>query len=117
MTGALSVGSTAGHVLAGALLALFTTLFILIDGKRHLALDRAAVPAAGPRRGRSARQAGWITLTTFVKVQIFVAFVDAVGIGLGAFILGLFYGGVPARHPDRDRGVPRLVHPGRRCRR
>ena len=33
-----------------------------------------------------------------MKVQIFVAFVDAVGIGLGAFILGLFFqdqGGFP----------------------
>jgi predicted PurR-regulated permease PerM len=30
-----------------------------------------------------------------VRVQIFVAFVDAVGIGLGAFILGLFTGGFP----------------------
>ena len=48
---------------------------------------RAALIGAG--------EAGWITLTTFVKVQIFVAFVDAVGIGLGAFILGLFTGGFP----------------------
>src|SRR5690606_13976091 len=32
---------------------------------------------------------------TFVKVQIFVAFVDAVGIGLGMWILGLFVGGLP----------------------
>jgi predicted PurR-regulated permease PerM len=30
-----------------------------------------------------------------VRVQVFVAFVDAVGIGLGAYILGLFYGGFP----------------------
>src|SRR5690606_16498599 len=30
-----------------------------------------------------------------VKVQIFVAFIDAVGIGLGAWILGLFFGGFP----------------------
>jgi predicted PurR-regulated permease PerM len=52
-----------------------------------------------PKRARSAvdggGRAGWVTLTTFVKVQIFVAFVDAVGIGLGAFILGLFFGGFP----------------------
>ena len=30
-----------------------------------------------------------------MKVQLLVAFIDAVGIGLGAFILGLFYGGFP----------------------
>jgi predicted PurR-regulated permease PerM len=95
VSGALSVGSTAGHVLAGILITLFSTLFLLIDGRgiwhwivRIFPLkSRAALIGAG--------EAGWITLSTFVKVQIFVAFVDAVGIGLGAFILGLFAGGFP----------------------
>ena len=94
-TGALSVGSTAGHVLAGILLALFATLFILIDGRR---IWRWVVDIF-PKRSRAAvdgsGRAGWVTLTTFVKVQIFVAFVDAVGIGAGAAILGIFYGGFP----------------------
>lgn len=95
LSGALSVGSTAGHVLAGVLIVLFSTLFLLIDGrgiwhwivKLFPVRARAAIVGAG--------EAGWITLTTFVKVQIFVAFVDAVGVGLGAFILGLFTGGFP----------------------
>jgi predicted PurR-regulated permease PerM len=95
VSGALSVGSTAGHVLAGALLALFATLFFLIDGKRIWAWTVRLFP----RKARSAvdggGHAGWVTLTTFVKVQIFVAFVDAVGIGLGMWILGLFTGGLP----------------------
>lgn len=94
-SGALEVGSTAGHVLAGILLALFATLFILIDGRR---IWRWIV-GIFPRRARPAvdggGRAGWVTLTTFVKVQIFVAFVDAVGIGAGAAILGAFYGGFP----------------------
>jgi predicted PurR-regulated permease PerM len=93
--GLLSVGSTAGHVLAGFLLALFATLFILIDGKGIWAW----VTGLFPRRSRpavdGAGKAGWATLTTFVKVQIFVAAVDATGIGLGAWILGLFFGGFP----------------------
>ena len=95
VSGALSVGTTAGHVLAGILITLFSTLFLLIDGRGiwHWIVrifpvkSRAALIGAG--------EAGWITLSTFVKVQIFVAFVDAVGIGLGAFILGLFTGGFP----------------------
>jgi len=95
LSGALSVGSTAGHVLAGLLLVLFATLFILIDGK---GIWRWIVRLF-PRRSRqaldSSGQAGWITLKTFVKVQIFVAAVDAVGIGLGAWILGLVFGGFP----------------------
>ncbi|HWR85538.1 MAG TPA: AI-2E family transporter [Rhodoglobus sp.] len=95
LNGALSVGSTAGHVLAGFLLALFATIFILIDGRRIWGW----IVGLFPRRSRhaldGAGQAGWVTLTTFVKVQIFVAFVDAVGIGLGAWIVGLIFGGFP----------------------
>ena len=95
VTGALSVGSTAGHVLAGLLLALFATLFILIDGARIWAW----IVRLFPRKARAAvdggGHAGWVTITTFVKVQIFVAFVDAVGIGVGAWVLGLFFGGFP----------------------
>jgi predicted PurR-regulated permease PerM len=92
---ALNLASLGGHILAGALLALFSTLFILIDGRGiwnwivrlFPSRARAAIVGAG--------EAGWITLTTFVRVQIFVAAIDAVGIGLGAFVLGLFYGGFP----------------------
>ncbi|WP_309616721.1 AI-2E family transporter [Salinibacterium sp.] len=95
VTGALSFGSTAGHVLAGLLLIIFATLFILIDGARIWAW----IVRLFPRTARSAvdgsGHAGWVTLTTFVKVQIFVAAVDATGIGLGAWILGLVFGGFP----------------------
>jgi predicted PurR-regulated permease PerM len=95
VSGALSVGSTAGHVLAGILITLFSTLFLLIDGRGiwHWIVRIFPVKARAALIG--AGEAGWITLSTFVKVQIFVAFVDAVGIGLGAFILGLFTGGFP----------------------
>lgn len=95
VSGVLSVGSTAGHVGAGILLALFSTLFILIDGRRSFSWIVALFPRRAHAAVTGAGEAGWITLTTFVKVQIFVAFVDAVGIGLGAWILGLFFGGFP----------------------
>jgi len=95
VSGALSFGSTAGHVAAGLLLALFATLFLLIDGRGIWNW----VVRLFPRRARPAVDgsgtAGWVTLTTFVRVQIFVALVDAVGIGVGAWILGLFFGGFP----------------------
>jgi putative heme transporter len=89
VNGALSVGSTAGHVLAGLLLVLFSTLFMLIDGRGIWQW----VVRLFPRRARTAVDgsgtAGWVTLTTFVRVQIFVAAVDAVGIGLVALFLQL----------------------------
>ena len=99
LSGALEVGSDIGHILAGLLLALFTTLFLLIDGQRIWTW----LVRIFPERARAAMlgggQAGWLTLTTFVKVQIIVAAIDAVGIGLGAFILGLADG----------RGFPLVV--------
>ncbi|MCU1546232.1 MAG: family transporter [Homoserinimonas sp.] len=89
VSGALSVGSTAGHFLAGILLILFATLFILIDGHKIWGW----LVGLFPRNARAAidgsGHAGWQTLTQFVKVQIFVAAIDAVGIGLGAYALGL----------------------------
>ena len=89
LSGALSVGSTLGHFLAGLLLTLFATLFILIDGR---GIWRWLV-GIFPRRARAAvdgaGRSGWTTLQNFVKVQILVATIDAIGIGLGAFLLGV----------------------------
>lgn len=95
VSGILSVGSTAGHVLTGLLLSIFATIIVLIDGKNVWAWTVRLFPRKARNAVDGAGVAGWLTLTTFVKVQIFVAAVDAVGIGLGAWILGLFYGGFP----------------------
>ncbi len=99
VSGALSLGSTAGNVVAGLLLALFATLFILIDGAGIWAWFVRLFPRTARPAVDGSGRAGWTTLTTFVKVQIFVAFVDAVGIGAGAFILGAFFGGFPLLIP------------------
>lgn len=89
LSGVVVVGAEGIHLLTGALLTLFATIFLLIDGggvwgwtvRLFPRRARAAVDGAG--------QAGWLTLTTFVRVQIFVAAVDALGVGLFAFFLGL----------------------------
>jgi predicted PurR-regulated permease PerM len=89
ITGALSVGSSIGHLAAGVLLALFSLLFILIDGKSIWKW----IVRIFPRRARPAVDgagiAGWTTLVNFARVQILVASIDAVGIGAGAAILGV----------------------------
>jgi len=95
VSGAVSFGTTAGHVLAGTLLTLFATLFMLIDGKGIWAWAVRLFPRKARLAVHGSGGAGWVTLTNFVRVQIFVAFVDAVGIGLGAWIIGLFFGGFP----------------------
>lgn len=89
ISGALSVGSTAGQFLAGALIAIFAILLILIDGRNIWAWCVRLFPRKARAAVDGAARAGWVTLSNFAKVQIFVAAVDAIGIGLGAFILGL----------------------------
>jgi predicted PurR-regulated permease PerM len=89
LQGALSIGSTAGHIAAGLVLMLFATIFILVGGSDIWHWVVRLFPSRARRAIDGAGSAGWLTLTNFVKVQIFVAFVDAVGIGLGALFLGL----------------------------
>ncbi|SKC44696.1 AI-2E family transporter [Okibacterium fritillariae] len=89
VSGALSIGSTLGHVATGLFLSLFCLLFILIDGR---GIWRWVVRLM-PRRARSAvdgaGKAGWFTLTNYARTQILVATIDAAGIGIGAFALGV----------------------------
>ena len=89
LTGALSITSSVGSILLGAGIALFALIFFIHDGQRIWVWLIGLLPqeAKAPVAGASSR--GWETLTRFVNVQIFVAAVDALGIGLGAFFLGL----------------------------
>ncbi|RKR75004.1 AI-2E family transporter [Frondihabitans australicus] len=86
LAGAKSIGSGFEHFFTGLLLTVFGTIILLIDGA---AVWRWTVRLF-PKRARAAiddaGHAGWITLTSFVKVQIFVALVNSVGIGLIAAI-------------------------------
>ena len=88
-SGAKVVAETAGSIGTGLLLTIFATIFLVLDGAR---IWRWVVRLF-PRRARAAvdgaGQAGWTTLTVFIRVQLFVAFVDAVFIGAGALLLHL----------------------------
>jgi putative heme transporter len=75
--------------LTGALLAMFSTLFLLYDGaniwKWVLRLfpedARPGLAGAGPR--------AWRTLTLYVRGTVIVAMIDAIFIGVGIFFLGV----------------------------
>jgi predicted PurR-regulated permease PerM len=88
-SGALAIGSTVGHVATGAVLALFILLCTLADGG---GIWRWVVRLF-PRRARGdvdgAGRAGWATVVTYARTQLLVATIDAIGIGLGAFLLGV----------------------------
>ncbi len=88
-SGALVVGKTAGHVLAGALLTAFATIFMLIDGSNVWRWTVRLFPRGARPAVDGAGKAGWNTLTSFVRVQILVAAGNGIGIGLFAFFLGL----------------------------
>ena len=89
VTGALSVSTTALELLAGTVLVIFSLLFFLIDGPNIWRFVVRLFPRTARTAVDGAARAGWLTLTNFSKVQIFVAFVDGLGIGLIAWLLGL----------------------------
>lgn len=89
VSGALSFGTTLGHFLAGVLLALFSLLFILIDGKGIWKWIVRIFPKRARPAVDGAGVAGWATLGNFARVQILVATIDAIGIGAGAAIIGV----------------------------
>lgn len=86
-SGALSVGTTLTQLVAGLLLTLFTLIFLLIDGKRIWYWVLGFLPSSAHAPIDGAGRAGWVSVGQYVRVQILVAFVDAVGIGIGAAIL------------------------------
>lgn len=87
LSGLSSAGSTAGHVGAGIFLALFSVIFLLLDGKNIWRWVTNLFPRNNRTRLLEAGNKGWRTLIGFVKSQVAVAGVDAVGIGLGALLL------------------------------
>lgn len=88
-TGALGVATTATQLITGTLLVMFSLIFLLIDGKRIWYWVVGFLPAKAHSPVDTAGRAGWVSVGQYVRVQIFVAFVDAVGIGLGAALLGV----------------------------
>jgi predicted PurR-regulated permease PerM len=85
----LSVGSSAGHFLAGLLITLFVLVFFLLEGERIWRFLVGLLPRQARPAADGAGRRGWTSLVSYVRVQVLVAAVDAVGIGAGAAILGV----------------------------
>ena len=88
-SGALVVGSTVGHVITGAVLALFILLCTLADGGGIWRWVVRLFPRAAREEVDGAGRAGWRTVVTYARTQLLVATIDATGIALGAFLLGV----------------------------
>jgi predicted PurR-regulated permease PerM len=86
-TGALSTATTAFEVIASIFLVLFTTFFFLRDGRRIWQFLVGLLPSAGREPLGAAGEQAWQTLVAYVRATVLVAFIDAVGIGIGLVIL------------------------------
>ncbi len=89
VSGALSFGSTAGQMAAGSLLTVFALIFFLLEGNRIWAFAVGLMPRKARAATDGAGRKGWVSMVHYVRTQIFVAFIDAVGIGAGAAIIGV----------------------------
>lgn len=88
-SGALALGSTVGHVATGAVLSIFILLTLLADGAGIWRWSVRLFPKAARPAVDGAGHAGWSTVVNYARTQLLVASIDAIGIGLGAFFLGV----------------------------
>jgi predicted PurR-regulated permease PerM len=86
-SGALSTATTVGEVVTGFFLVLFTLFFFLRDGGQIWAFLCRLLPRDARVPTARAGHYSWHTLVSYVHATVLVAFVDAVGIGIGLFAL------------------------------
>ncbi|MFI5937506.1 AI-2E family transporter [Actinoplanes sp. NPDC051494] len=86
-SGALSTATTLGEVVTGFFLVLFTLFFFLRDGAQIWSFLCRLLPREARVPTARAGHYSWHTLVSYVHATVLVAFVDAVGIGIGLFVL------------------------------
>ncbi|WP_156725815.1 AI-2E family transporter [Streptomyces apocyni] len=75
------------EILTGIVLAMFSTLFLLYDGKTIWKWSLKLVPAEARPGVAGAGPRAWKTLTAYVRGTVIVALIDAVFIGIGIWFL------------------------------
>jgi predicted PurR-regulated permease PerM len=88
-SGALGFVSSVTQTITGVILAAIITLFLLIDGENIARWFMRFIPKASRSRTWRSGVKAWSTLNGWVKAQVIVAFIDCLGIGVGALIMGL----------------------------
>ena len=89
LSGALSGATIALEVLSGAAIAFFTTVFFLLDGERIWTWCVSLFPRRSQLGVREAGLRSWVVLTAYVRGTIFIAFTDAVFVGLSVAVIGV----------------------------
>lgn len=89
--GTLSAGTTIAGVVTGSIFTLFAVVFYLLDGRRIWLFFVSLFPSSVRSAVDGAGERAWISTGHYVRVQVVVALIDAVGIFLGALILQVPY--------------------------
>ena len=88
-SGAVSTATSVGRVVTGLVLVMFILFFFLRDGKKIWDWLVGLAPRRARPQIHGAADRAWSTLGGYVKATVLVAFVDAIGIGIGLVILGV----------------------------
>ncbi|GAA1857034.1 AI-2E family transporter [Pseudonocardia ailaonensis] len=88
-SGALTTAATVTEIGAGIALVLFTLIFFLYDGARIWRFLLKVAPRARRERVDVAGRRAFATLVGYTRATVLVAFVDAIGIGIGLWAVGV----------------------------
>lgn len=88
-SGAVKVGTTTADTVAGLLICMIATFFFLYQGKQIWTFLLNFLPAHSRSATHEAARRGWVSLGSYARAQLAVAGINAVGIGVGAWMLGL----------------------------
>ncbi|KRE35971.1 hypothetical protein ASG73_14995 [Janibacter sp. Soil728] len=86
---AAQAGLTVGHLLTGFFLAMFSLFFFLYDGAGIWAWLVRLFPRTARAKVLSSGAIAWNQLKAFTRATILVAGTDALGISVGALVLGV----------------------------
>lgn len=87
LSSAVSTAAIAAELVAGALLALLATFFLIRDGESIWGWALRLLPRAAHSRVDVAGRRGWQTLSGYIRGQVTIAFIHAVSIGVVLLIL------------------------------
>ncbi len=80
---------TALEVVSGAGIALFATIFFVHDGPRIWAWVTSLFPRSARAHVDEAGRLSWSTLSGYARGTVMIAGIDAIGIGVGVWLLGV----------------------------
>ncbi len=86
-SGALTTATTVIAVLFSFFLVIFSTFFFLRDGRRIWYFFVSLLPRQAREPMANAGEQAWRSLTAYVRATVLVAFIDALGIGIGLAIM------------------------------